>query len=245
MLHAEVAWRIAACSQREYGPDSLWQGLTLAGRYQIEQWLGEGAHALVQRALDLHTGAQVAIKQNENRPQAVREARLLSELEHQGLVPLQDFLFDQVAAYLVLPFIESLPLRAWTAGAEDTPRLLPLGEVLEVGRQLSQIFAYLHGQASPVAHRDVHSENLLRMPDGRIRLIDFSLAERLEARAPTTLLTLGNDLSNARALLARLLSPGAAGELAWRLRGCPHPGVPFTAQQLECDLCTLEQELQG
>jgi serine/threonine protein kinase len=241
-LNSAVA-RMVACEQGETPPSWLWQGLILAGRYQVQAWVADGTHGVVHRAQDLQTGSQVVIKQVEDRHLALNEARLLASLEHPSLISLLDFLYDEVTAYLVQQYIEGWPLRVWTAGAEGRPRYLRGEELLDVGRQLAEVMAYLHGQPSPIVHRDIHTDNLLRQADGRIRLIDLALAIRLVDEGPSTLSTLSAEICDVRALLARLLPPGAPVDLAWRLRGCPLAGVPFTAQQLTEDLLAMKEDL--
>jgi serine/threonine protein kinase len=173
MLDSEALTRLGACQEGHFQPGgSLWYGATLAGRYKAEQFLGEGFHGSVHRALDLRTGAQMAVKQNIHHQQAVREARLLAAIQHPGVVSLSDFLYDERAAYLVLPFIEGLPLFAWTPEGHQPP--LDVLEVLEVGWQLAATFTYLH--SLPVVHRDLHSGNLygFRSPAGGCFLVIVS-----------------------------------------------------------------------
>jgi serine/threonine protein kinase len=122
---------------------------------------------------------------------------------------------------------------------------LPLSEIFSVGRQLADVLEYLHGQQEPVIHRDIHSDNVLRSPDGRIRLIDFSLAGRLPPTSRSLRSEVASDVGSARRLLANLAPPGTPPEVVWRLRGCPRPGEPFTAAQLHTDLDALERDLYG
>ncbi len=245
MVEQALLERLDACARGEPAPDTLWQAWTLAARYAVEEWLGEGTHGVVHRARDLETGALVVIKQMNSHWEAMNEARLLAALDHPSLVPLVDFLFDAIHAYLVQPYVPGWPLRAWTRGAEGEPRLLSLPEVLDIGKQLADVLHHLHHQPTPVIHRDVHSDNVIREPDGCIRLIDFTLAGRLDPDAPGLRSEISAELGGARSLLVQLAPPGTPQEIVWRLRGVPLPNEPFTAGQLLQDLAALEREVLG
>ncbi len=48
---------------------------------------------------------------------------------------------------------------------------------------MASILAYLHSQTPPIVHRDFTPDNLLLRSDGQVVLIDFNVAEQLEAKA--------------------------------------------------------------
>src|SRR5689334_6956087 len=63
----------------------------VAGRFEIERLAGQGGMGKVYRARDLETGATVAVKilgvaGEEGRLRFEREAQVLAELEHPGVV---------------------------------------------------------------------------------------------------------------------------------------------------------------
>src|SRR6185436_9750252 len=72
---------------------SLQNGSLVAGRFVIENLAGKGGMGDVYRTRDTQTGAEVAVKLLhadiagfEETERFTREARLLSELEHPGIV---------------------------------------------------------------------------------------------------------------------------------------------------------------
>ncbi|MBZ0189039.1 MAG: protein kinase, partial [Candidatus Obscuribacterales bacterium] len=42
------------------------------------------------------------------------------------------------------------------------------------------VLDYLHGQSPPIIHRDFTPDNLILEPDGNVKLIDFSVAQKIE-----------------------------------------------------------------
>jgi CheY-like chemotaxis protein len=85
--------RVIAQPDRELGP-----GARVAGRYQIEAVIGEGAMGVVYRATHLHLGREVALKVlsshrdlPESRARFLREAQVAASLRHPNVVQIHDF----------------------------------------------------------------------------------------------------------------------------------------------------------
>lgn len=68
----------------------------IAGRYELQEQLGEGGMGVVWRALDIKTGSAVAIKlmKDISDPVAVdlfaKEWRALAEISHPNIVEVRD-----------------------------------------------------------------------------------------------------------------------------------------------------------
>jgi tRNA A-37 threonylcarbamoyl transferase component Bud32 len=109
------------------------------------------------------------------------EASLLSQLDHSHVVQMQEFFADNGRAYLALEYVEGESLRKLVKrnGA------LPPERVREIALQLCDVLYYLHSQNPAVVHRDITPENIIMQPDGSIKVIDFSLALKQEARQTT------------------------------------------------------------
>ena len=89
-----------------------------------------------------------------------REARLTSALDHPHVVAVTDFGRDPRAGlYLVMELLkgEDLLSRIRSEGA------LPIPEVLRIGSQTAEAFAYAHGRG--LVHRDVKSANIFLVTD--------------------------------------------------------------------------------
>lgn len=148
------------------------------GPYELLGRLGFGGMGIVLDAMS-PWGERVALKLTRlflDRDQAEhialrfhREARLLAQLDHPGIVPLRDAGIVDDLAYLALTRIEGASLRA-------IRRLGPLqlDVVARVGIRLARTLAHVH--ASGVVHRDIKPGNVLIDATGRPMLIDFGIA---------------------------------------------------------------------
>jgi len=71
-----------------------------------------------------------------------------------------------------MELVEGRPLSELAVG-----RGLPVEEVLRCGLQIADALAHAH--ARQIIHRDLKSANVVVMPDGRIKVLDFGLAKKL------------------------------------------------------------------
>ncbi len=154
---------------------------TIAGRYEIDLTapLGTGGMALVYRGKDLRTRRDVAVKtlrreyrdDPETRARFRREARLLAFLAHPNVVRVFDFVEDHGATWVVLEQLSGRSVKDLIAerGA------MPPAEAAKVLDQAAAALGHLHGRG--LVHLDVKPQNLQLAQDGRIKLIDFGLAQ--------------------------------------------------------------------
>ncbi len=168
-------------------------GHVLAGRYVIAEELGAGGMGTVYRAIDNRTGDHLAVK-SLSRPDPEllvrfkREYRAVADLRHPNLVKLGELFEDGGRVYFTMELVDGPDLRTWIranlaaresrrAGEAAAPPYDPVR--LHAGfRQLADALDALHG-ASHV-HRDVKPSNVLVDDGGRVVLLDFGLAARLE-----------------------------------------------------------------
>lgn len=112
-----------------------------------------------------------------------REANLLTKLNHPHIAKVLDHFQEDGRNYLVLQYINGQDLRQLTkqngAQTEET--------VLNWAKQIASILAYLHAQSPPIIHRDLTPDNLVRMEDDTIMLIDFGAANEFVGTATGTL----------------------------------------------------------
>jgi eukaryotic-like serine/threonine-protein kinase len=156
-------------------------GRTLA-HYQVVEKIGEGGMGVLYRARDARLGRDVAIK--ILRPDAARdpartrrllqEARAASALNHPHIVTVYDVglapLDGQDVAFIAMECVEGRSLRQ-----EMAERRLGQGEILDYAVQIAEALAVAH--AAGVVHRDLKPANLMIGTGGRVKVLDFGLAE--------------------------------------------------------------------
>ena len=146
------------------------------GRYRIEEQLGAGGMGVVYRAYDTRLQRDVALKilregtvsDDSVKKRFRREALALSRLNHPNIATVHDFDSEANVDFLVMELIP---------GATLTPNRngMPEAEVLRLGLQLAQGLAAAH--SAGVLHRDLKPANVRVTPDGRLKILDFGLAQ--------------------------------------------------------------------
>lgn len=178
---------------RDYVNESVFSGGEhFEEKYVIEKLLGKGGMGEVYLARHLFTDQQVAIKvlplrrtaDDAFRLRMRREAAAGTRVSHASLVQVRDggITADNVV-YVVMEYLgEHRTLREFIYTFAPLPPLQWLG----FGIQIAEGLAVCH--AAQVWHRDVKPENVLVLPAGKIKVIDFGLARiRTEALRTTGL----------------------------------------------------------
>ncbi|HEX8925299.1 MAG TPA: protein kinase, partial [Terriglobales bacterium] len=150
------------------------------GHYRLLEKIGKGGMGEVYRAHDEHLDREVAIKvlpqgtwENDAARRDFRqEALTLSRLNHPNIATVHDFDSQQGVDFLVTELIPGFPLNE-----RLTTGPLREDEVLRLAVQLTEGIAAAHGQG--VIHRDLKPSNLLVTPEGRLKILDFGLAQPL------------------------------------------------------------------
>ena len=175
---------------------SLKVNQTFADKFTVERFLGEGAFAEVYRVHHRFMGRQ-ALKLFKAPAQSIEEvhtwldeARTLSSLRHPNIVKV----FEADAIEGPTGFTGYFSMEYATGGTLERfwqsygARLMPVTDVVEIGRQVCRALAVAHGLTPPIVHRDIKPSNILigLAPHGiHARLSDFGLAKRVN---PMTLL---------------------------------------------------------
>jgi hypothetical protein len=101
------------------------------------------------------------------------EADLLGKLEHPQIVKFYELFLEDHRAYLVLEKLDGITLKEYV----ESKGSLPFDTIEDLARQMCQILQYLHNQTPPVVHRDFTPDNLILGDDGKLKLLDFSVAQ--------------------------------------------------------------------
>jgi serine/threonine protein kinase len=166
--------------------DAIELGTVVAGRYRVEERLGEGGMGSVYRVEHVHTGQQLALKVLN--PKLVenavalerfrREARAPARIESDHVVKVTDA--DVAVELGGAPFLVMDLLRGETFEQLLTRRgILPVAEALTYLRQIARALDKAH--ALDIVHRDIKPENLFltQRDDGTpcVKLLDFGIAK--------------------------------------------------------------------
>jgi serine/threonine-protein kinase len=152
-----------------------------AGRYRLERRLGVGGMSTVQLAFDTRLERYVAVKLLAEHLAADdgfvqrfrREALAAARLVHPNVVQVYDFGTDDASSrqFIAMEYVEG------ESGAELLREhgRLPVDEVVELCAQACRGLDYAHRNG--VIHRDIKPGNLLRNPEGIVKIADFGIAK--------------------------------------------------------------------
>jgi serine/threonine protein kinase/tetratricopeptide (TPR) repeat protein len=167
---------------------------SIVGHYEVLSLLGEGGMGQVYRGRDPRLGRDIAIKilakgasdDREATARLEREARAIAALSHPNIVAVHDVGRENGTFFIVTELLEGRTLREHL---QDIP--LNWRRAVEIGVEISEGLAAAH--AKSIVHRDLKPENIFLTADGRIKILDFGLAQtdplllqRDEASIPTT-----------------------------------------------------------
>jgi tetratricopeptide (TPR) repeat protein/TolB-like protein len=146
--------------------------------YRLVEKIGAGGMGVVYRAHDEQLERDVAIKilssgtlaDEGARKRFRKEALALAKLNHPNVAMVFEFGTQGDLDFLVTEYIPGV-----TLDAKISHNPLPLKEVVDLGTQLAHGLAAAHQQG--IVHRDLKPGNLRLTPDGRLKILDFGLAE--------------------------------------------------------------------
>jgi serine/threonine-protein kinase len=154
--------------------------------YRLDATIARSGMATLFKATDLNGGRQVAIKlphaEMEADPILIerfqREAEIGQELDHPGLVKTYDS--EQCSrTYMVIEWVEGRLLRVILSEQGK----LPIERAVSLTLEICDALDYMHKHG--VVHRDLKPENIMVLARDRIKLIDFGIAMKEDARRLT------------------------------------------------------------
>lgn len=170
-------------------------------KYRVDSILGAGGFGITYRCTNMDTGETCAIKEympeaiadrdqsgsivpEEGRKKAylhgkerfLEEADILMKMDHiPSVVHVWESFEENNTAYYVMEFLQGKTLKQVTrAMGGKLPFYTACEAVIKAGTALDMV----HRQAG-IFHRDISPENLMVMPDGEIKIIDFGSAKSM------------------------------------------------------------------
>ncbi|MGA3373052.1 MAG: serine/threonine-protein kinase [Terracidiphilus sp.] len=154
--------------------------------YRLDATVSRSAMSTLFRATDLTSGRQVAVKVPHAELEADpillerfrREQQIGQELDHPGIVKTFDG-EERSQLYMVIEWVEGRLLRSILS----QERKLPIDRAVNLTLAICDALDYMHKHG--VVHRDLKPENIMVDGEDRIKLIDFGIAMKEDARRLT------------------------------------------------------------
>ncbi|HEX8171599.1 MAG TPA: protein kinase [Thermoanaerobaculia bacterium] len=151
---------------------------TRLGPYEIVAPIGSGGMGDVYRARDVRLERDVAVKvlperyvrDADARARFDREAKAVAALTHPNILAIHDYGATDDAAYSVTELLEGQTLRQRLVEGPINWR-----KSIEIGAAIADGLAAAH--AKGIIHRDLKPENIFLTDDGRVKILDFGIAE--------------------------------------------------------------------
>jgi len=148
------------------------------GPYEVITLLGEGGMGEVYHGRDPRLGRDIAIKvlthDSAHDADAIarfeREARAIAALSHPNVLSIFDVGRDNETLFVVTELLEGTTLRERLRGEPMNWR-----GAVSVGAEIAEGLAAAHARG--VVHRDLKPDNVFITREGRVKILDFGLAQ--------------------------------------------------------------------
>jgi serine/threonine-protein kinase len=162
----------------------------IVSRYRVVAKLGAGGMGIVYRATDQQLNRDVALKvlaptvlvDESARARFEREARSLSQFNHPNICTIYEVGEANGQTYIAMELVDGRSLSELIP-----PGGLAIETTLRYGKEIAEALAHVHKHG--LLHRDIKSSNVMVTDDGRVKLLDFGLAKRIESAAGDATLT--------------------------------------------------------
>jgi len=159
------------------------QNVLVGKRYRLIEKIGSGGMADVYKAVDETLGRTVAVKlmhaQLSHDPSFTarfqQEAKAAANLQSPYIVNIYDWGSETLAGgnqmyFIVMEYVRGEDLKSIIKRAAP----LPCGKVAEIGAMVCAALNVAHGY--DIIHRDIKPHNIMVLPDGNVKVMDFGIA---------------------------------------------------------------------
>ena len=170
-------------------------GTVFGNRYIVQSQVGTGGMATVYRGVDSTLDRQVAIKvmlpQYASDPAFAQrfrqEARAAAALQNPYIVQVYDWGKDEATGtyYIVMEYLRGTDLKS---GIRSHGALAPK-KVAQIGAQVCSALAVAHNHE--IIHRDIKPQNIMILPNGDAKVMDFGIARAKNSHLTQTNSVLG------------------------------------------------------
>jgi serine/threonine protein kinase len=152
--------------------------------YVLIEKLGSGGMSGVFRVMDTALGREVALKvlriedsSGEFGARLLREAKIIAQLEHPGIVPVHDVgTLPDGRVFYTMKLVQGLRLD------QQREELGGLPDRLRTFQKICEAVSFAH--AHRVLHRDLKPQNIMVGPFGEVLVMDWGLAKLLDTNLP-------------------------------------------------------------
>jgi serine/threonine-protein kinase len=164
-------------------PVSSLTGKTV-GSYKILELLGRGGMGEVYLAEDTRLGRHIALKFLTGRfvddawakRQMVKEARAVAMLEHPNICAVHGLEEADGHSFIAMQYVQGETLAALLRGQQRPPIASSRSFAEQIVSALAE--AHAHG----IIHRDIKPQNVVVTADGRVKVLDFGLAQSVQRK---------------------------------------------------------------
>ncbi len=164
-------------------------GKRLDGRYEIQELIGVGGMANVYRAIDVLEHKEYAVKilrdeflENEEFVRRFKnESKAIAVMSHPNIVKVYDVSFTERVQFIVMELVDGITLKDYI----EQQRIIKWKECVHFIIQVLRALSHAHDRG--IVHRDIKPQNIMLLPDGTIKVMDFGIARfaRSETRTMT------------------------------------------------------------
>ncbi len=178
-------------------PHQLPAGTVLKEQYLLGKVLGQGGFGITYLGWDLYLDIPVAVKEyyptgtvmressmsmdvvscgdeasvrfRNNKERFLREAKMLARFSQvPEIVQVRNFFLANNTAYIVMEYVDGITLKQYV---RDNGGKLSIEKTLAILNPMIQTMSRIH--KAGIVHRDISPDNVMMLPDGTAKLLDF------------------------------------------------------------------------